>query len=246
MTYSNIEKGIFIDRPNRFIAHVDVAGKVFVVHVKNTGRCKELLVPGCTVFLEKSDNPARKTLYDLVSVIKKCEDGRKLFINMDSQAPNKVAAEWIKSNKKRFPEITFFKPEYTYGDSRFDFYFEYNDARGCHHKMFLEVKGCTLEFDKVAMFPDAPTERGLKHVTELTEIHKQGEYECGVLLVIQMMGCNVFRPNWKTHKEFGMALRGAQKSGVEIFAVECSVSEDTLVAGKSVPVDLSLPDGRMG
>lgn len=238
MKYSHIEKGIFIKRPNRFIAHVEVAGKEHVVHVKNTGRCKELLVPGCTVFLEKSDNPARKTLYDLVAVIKKCEDGRELLINMDSQAPNKVAAEWIKRNKKLFPEITFFKPEFTYGDSRFDFYFEYNDASGCPHKMFLEVKGCTLEQDKVAMFPDAPTERGLKHVTELTEIQAEGEYECGVLILIQMEGCKVFRPNWNTHQAFGVALQKAAESGVKIFAVECAVSEDSLESRGDVAVDL--------
>ena len=238
MKYSHIEKGTFIKRPNRFIAHVNVNGTEHVVHVKNTGRCKELLVPGCTVFLEKSDNPARKTLYDLVSVIKKCDDGRELLINMDSQAPNKVAAEWIQSNRKRFPEITLFKPEFTYGDSRFDFYLEYNDDSGCGHKMFIEVKGCTLESDKVARFPDAPTERGLKHVTELTEIKKQGEYECGVLLIIQMKGCTVFKPNWDTHEAFGIALQEAQKAGVEIMAVDCNVTEDSLVADENVMIDL--------
>ena len=238
MKYENIEKGIFISRPNRFIAHVEINGKEYVVHVKNTGRCKELLVKGCTVYLEKSNNPSRKTLYDLIAVIKKCEDGRELLINMDSGAPNKVASEWIKENKELFPEITFFKPEYTFGDSRFDFYFEYNDKDGKHHKMFIEVKGCTLENDTVASFPDAPTIRGLKHVTELTDIQKNGEYECGVLIIIQMKGCSVFRPNWVTHEDFGYALQKAKESGVRIFAVDCKVTPDSLVWDKNIPVNL--------
>ena len=157
---------------------------------------------------------------------------------MDSGAPNKVAAEWIQENKELFPEITFFKPEYTFGDSRFDFYFEYNDKENIHHKMFIEVKGCTLENDTVARFPDAPTIRGLKHVTELTEIQQKGEYECGVLIIIQMKTCTVFKPNWVTHEDFGNALVKAKKSGVRLFAVDCNVTPDSLIWDSNVPIDL--------
>lgn len=246
MKYATIVPGKFISRPNRFIAHVEIDGVDTVVHVKNTGRCKELLVPGCRVYLEKPDNPARKTPYDLIAV----EKG-KLLINMDSQAPNKVAGEWIRSHTELFPEITFLKPEYTFGNSRFDFYVEYKGvgrtkaAREKIHKMFIEVKGCTLEFDGHAKFPDAPTERGVKHLTELADILREKraaedgtEYECGILFLIQMKGCHKFSPNVATHPEFGTALRKAQDAGVHIFVYDCKVTPDTLIA--DVPVTLEL------
>ncbi|MBQ7753516.1 MAG: DNA/RNA nuclease SfsA, partial [Treponema sp.] len=154
MQYKLIHKAIFLDRPNRFIAHVLLEGKIQTVHVKNTGRCKELLVPDATVYLEESDNPARKTKFDLIAVEKVVTDGRTasqktLLINMDSQAPNKVAAEWIRENKTYFPKLTLLKPEFTLGDSRFDFYAEYEDLTASPHKMLIEVKGCTLEKDGV-------------------------------------------------------------------------------------------------
>lgn len=246
MKYATIVSGKFISRPNRFIAHVEIDGVDTVVHVKNTGRCKELLVPGCRVYLEKPDNPARKTPYDLIAV----EKG-KLLINMDSQAPNEVAGEWIRSHTELFPEITFLKPEYTFGNSRFDFYVEYKGvgrtkaAREKIHKMFIEVKGCTLEFDGHAKFPDAPTERGVKHLTELADILREKraaedgtEYECGILFLIQMKGCHKFSPNVATHPEFGTALRKAQDAGVHIFVYDCKVTPDTLIA--DVPVTLEL------
>lgn len=246
MQYANIVSGKFISRPNRFIAHVEIDGVDTVVHVKNTGRCKELLVPGCTVYLEKSENPARKTPYDLVAVEKGV-----LLINMDSQAPNKVAAEWIRSHTELFPEIAFLKPEFTYGNSRFDFYVEFRGVgrtkaeKAKLHKMFIEVKGCTLEFEGHAKFPDAPTERGVKHLTELADILREQraaedgtEYECGILFLIQMKGCHKFSPNVATHPEFGEALRMAQDAGVRIFVYDCKVTPDTLIA--DVPVTLEL------
>lgn len=246
MQYANIVSGKFISRPNRFIAHVEIDGVDTVVHVKNTGRCKELLVPGCTVYLEKSENPARKTPYDLVAVEKGV-----LLINMDSQAPNKVAAEWIRSHTELFPEIAFLKPEFTYGNSRFDFYVEFRGLgrtkaeKAKLHKMFIEVKGCTLEFEGHAKFPDAPTERGVKHLTELADILREKraaedgtEYECGILFLIQMKGCHKFSPNVATHPEFGEALRMAQDAGVRIFVYDCKVTPDTLIA--DVPVSLEL------
>lgn len=254
MLYSTIVPGKFISRPNRFIAHVEIDGVDTVVHVKNTGRCKELLVPGCKVYLEKSKNPERKTPYDLIAVEKVVTTpsaDRTILINMDSQAPNKVAAEWIRSHQDLFPEITFLKPEFTYGDSRFDFYVEFKGVgrtkadRAKLHKMFIEVKGCTLEFDGHAKFPDAPTERGVKHLTELAEILQEKRaaedgtpYECGILFLIQMKGCHKFSPNVATHPEFGTALRKAQDAGVHIFVYDCKVTPDTLIA--DVPVTLEL------
>lgn len=257
MQYKNIVPGKFISRPNRFIAHVEIDGVDTVVHVKNTGRCKELLVPGCKVYLEKSDNPARKTPYDLIAVEKvvqaksAAEKNKTIMINMDSQAPNNVAAEWIRAHQELFPEITFLKPEYTFGNSRFDFYVEYKGAgrtkaaREKLHKMIIEVKGCTLEFDGHAKFPDAPTERGVKHLTELADILREKkcaedgtEYECGILFLIQMKGCHKFSPNVATHPEFGTALRAARDAGVKIFVYDCKVTPDTLIA--DVPVTLEL------
>lgn len=257
MRYEKVVPAKFISRPNRFIAHVEIDGVNTVVHVKNTGRCKELLVPGCQVYLEKPNNPARKTPYDLIAVEKvvPVKAGSKktktLMINMDSQAPNKVAGEWIRAHSELFPEITFLKPEYTFGNSRFDFYVEYKGAgrtktaREKLHKMFIEVKGCTLEFDGHAKFPDAPTERGVKHLTELADILREKrcaedgtEYECGILFLIQMKGCHKFSPNVATHPEFGTALKNAQKAGVEIFVYDCQVTPDTLIADAPVSLEL--------
>lgn len=250
MQYANVVPGKFISRPNRFIAHVEIDGVDTVVHVKNTGRCKELLVPGCKVYLEKSSNEARKTPYDLIAV-EKVVLAQTILINMDSQAPNKVAGEWIRAHQERFPEITFLKPEYTFGNSRFDFYVEYKGAgrtkaeKAKLHKMFIEVKGCTLEFDGHAKFPDAPTERGVKHLTELAEILREGvaaedgtPYECGILFLIQMKGCHKFSPNVATHPEFGAALRAAHAAGVEVFVYDCNVTPDTLTADAPVALEL--------
>lgn len=261
MRYTKIRKAIFLDRPNRFIAHVLLEGKIQTVHVKNTGRCKELLVPDATVYLEESDNTARKTKYDLIAVEKIVTEEsaspaknslapqnsfasqksplhprHTLLINMDSQASNKVAAEWIRETKTYFPKLTLLKPEYTLGDSRFDFYAEYEDNDGLHHKMLIEVKGCTLEKDGIALFPDAPTLRGLKHVRELTALSKSGEYECMVLIIVQMKGCRYFTPNRETHADFADALKEAKSSGVKIIAVECDVTPDTLLAKDEIEV----------
>ena len=248
MHYNHIRKAIFIDRPNRFIAHVLLDGKNETVHVKNTGRCRELLLPEATVYLEESENPLRKTKYDLIAVEKSVEkekasalkkEGRfpkKLLINMDSQAPNKVAAEWISQNKKYFPDLLFLKAEYSLGDSRFDFYAEYKDKSGTDHKMLIEVKGCTLEMDGVALFPDAPTLRGLKHVRELTTLTKSGEYESMILLIVQMTGCKYFTPNRQTHADFADALKEAEAAGVKIVAVECKVQPDSLEAKDEIEV----------
>ncbi len=238
MRYPKIRKAIFLHRPNRFIAHVLLDGKNETVHVKNTGRCKELLVPDATVYLEESDNPVRKTKYDLIAVEKIVNAQELLLINMDSQAPNKVAAEWIRENKTYFPKLTLLKPEFTLGDSRFDFYAEYEDNDGLHHKSLIEVKGCTLGKDGVALFPDAPTLRGLKHVRELTALRKSGEYECMILIIVQMKGCKFFTPNRETHADFADALKEAKASGVKIIAVECEVTPDTLLAKDEIEVKL--------
>lgn len=258
MRYSKVVSGKFISRPNRFIAHVEIDGVDTVVHVKNTGRCKELLVPGCKVYLEKPDNPARKTPYDLIAVEKvvpaksaRSMTSKTLLINMDSQAPNKVAGEWIRSHQELFPEITFLKPEYTFGNSRFDFYVEFKGVgktkaeKAKLHKMFIEVKGCTLEFDGHAKFPDAPTERGVKHLTELADILREKraaedgtEYECGILFLIQMKGCHKFSPNVETHAAFGDAMKKARDAGVRIFVYDCKVTPETLVSDAPVALEL--------
>ena len=236
MRYPKIRKAIFLHRPNRFIAHVLLEGKIQTVHVKNTGRCKELLVPNATVYLEESDNPVRKTKYDLIAVEKIVNAQESLLINMDSQAPNKVAAEWIRENKTYFSKLTLLKPEFTLGDSRFDFYAEYEDNNGLHHKSLIEVKGCTLEKDGVALFPDASTLRGLKHVREISALSKSGEYECMVLIIVQMKGCKFFTPNRETHADFADALKEAKAAGVKIIAVECEVTPDTLLTKDEIEV----------
>ena len=208
MIYDNIVKGKFISRPNRFIANVEIMGKKEVVHVKNTGRCKELLTAGATVFCEKSNNPNRKTQYDLISVYK----GERL-INMDSQAPNKVFYEYLQSGKC-YKDLTYIKGEYTYGDSRIDFYCESEKE-----KFLIEVKGVTLENDGVVMFPDAPTLRGIKHIDELIKAKKNG-YRTAVAFVIQMDNIKYFTPNKATHKDFADALKRAEKAGVEILCLD--------------------------
>ncbi len=225
MRYANMVPGIFRKRPNRFIAHVDIDGQEQVVHVKNTGRCRELLVPGAAVWCQRSDNPARKTRYDLIAVKK----GSRL-INMDSQAPNTAAREWLESGG--LGKIDNLRPETVHGDSRFDFSFTLEE-KPC----FLEVKGVTLEDDGVCAFPDAPTERGAKHLRGLAEAVRQG-YGAYVLFVIQMADVKYLYPNDRTDPDFGTALREAAAQGVHIVAVECRVSEDTMEISGSVPVHL--------
>lgn len=226
MKYRNTVRGIFKDRPNRFIAHVKVDDKLETVHVKNTGRCKELLVPDAEVILEKSDNPARKTKYDLICVNKA---GR--WINMDSQAPNKAAEEWTAAGNLFSEEVTV-QREKTYGNSRFDLYVE-SPIR----KAFIEVKGVTLEEKNIVRFPDAPTARGVRHLEELIHAVKDG-YEAYLLLVIQMKDVRYFEPNWETHPEFGEALRKAADAGVHILAYDCTITEDSMEICSPVPVKL--------
>lgn len=226
MQYHSIKKGIFHTRPNRFIAHVEVDGAMEVVHVKNTGRCRELLVPGAAVYLEEGSNPARKTKYDLIAV----EKG-DLLVNMDAQAPNKVFQEWAEGSGF-LPGLTLLRPETTWGSSRFDFYWEAGERRG-----FVEVKGVTLEEDGHARFPDAPTERGVKHLEELIRCQAEG-YEAAVCFVIQMAGMKDFAPNDATHSAFGAALRKAVQKGVRVLAQECTVTPDTLTMAGPVTVCL--------
>ncbi|MDO4188577.1 MAG: DNA/RNA nuclease SfsA [Lachnospiraceae bacterium] len=213
MRYSKTLRAKFIDRPNRFIAHVELSGKVETVHVKNTGRCRELLIPGVMVILEKSDNESRKTKYDLIAVYKKNFG----LINIDSQAPNKVAREWLESKN-----YSYIRPEYTYGKSRIDFYMEDNSK-----KYLMEVKGCTLERDKVGYFPDAPTERGVKHIYELIKAKNEG-YHSILAFVIQMEGVCEVLPNTEMQPEFKVAMDDARKAGVEIIFIKCKVYEDRL------------------
>lgn len=218
MRYTNIEKATFISRPNRFVANVDINGKIETVHVKNTGRCKELLLPGCKVILEKSENPNRKTKYDLIAVYKE----NLGLVNIDSQAPNKVVKEWLESRPELFNDITLLKPEYTYGKSRIDFYLECGKR-----KIFIEVKGCTLEINGLGYFPDAPTERGVKHLNELANASEQG-FECYIAFAITMPEISKVFPNNETHRAFGEALDNAEKRGVRILYLPCSVTEDNL------------------
>lgn len=221
MKYSKIVKGIFDSRPNRFIAKVWLDEVLETVHVKNTGRCKELLLPGAVVYLEESDNPARKTRYDLVAVVK---EGLGL-VNMDSQAPNKVVYEWLLKQN-----YDYVKPEYNYGESRIDFYMEKAGS-----KFLMEVKGCTLEIDGIGYFPDAPTERGVKHLRELAKAEKEG-YHCFVAFVIQMPGITEVRANVTTHPAFGVALDEAKAAGVEVLMLPCRIEEDTITSHLSIEV----------
>ena len=229
MRYANLHEGIFLERLNRFVARVEIDGCEECVHVKNTGRCAELLVPGNRVYLEKSNVAARKTAYDLVAVEKKIPGGVRL-VNMDSMAPNKAAREWLEAGGMGAMEKL--RAEVTIGDSRYDFCAEQDGRR-----VVIEVKGCTLEENGVARFPDAPTERGVKHVRGLIELAKQG-CRCIVLIVIQMKGVHVFQPNWQTHAEFGQALAEARAAGVEIVAVDCDVIPGQVVIDGFVRTEL--------
>ncbi|WP_026665074.1 DNA/RNA nuclease SfsA [Butyrivibrio sp. FC2001] len=213
MKYTTITPAIFISRPNRFIARVNLDGEELAVHVKNTGRCKELLIPGCKVLLEKAANPERKTPYDLVAVE---YDG--CFINIDSQAPNAVVREWLLKSG----EYDLVKPEYKFGDSRIDFYME-----KAGEKFLMEVKGCTLFKDGVGYFPDAPTERGAKHLRELAGAIKEG-YKTAVAFVIQGEGINEVRPNEETDPEFTAAFHEAVAAGVKVIFYTCRVTEDEI------------------
>ena len=224
MKYSNIYKGTFLERPNRFIAICEINGKEEICHVKNTGRCRELLVKGATVYLEKSSNPNRKTQYDLV-----CVQKNNKLINMDSQIPNYVVTE---SLDKIFNDITYVKQEYKYGNSRFDIYVETKTD-----KIFVEVKGVTLEEDGVVRFPDAPTERGIKHLKELQKAVSEGFRACVVFLV-QMQDVKYFEPNYETHPEFASELKKAYENGVEIFVYDSVVTPNEIKLNKSVKIKM--------
>lgn len=226
MNYEKVVAGKFISRPNRFIAQVEIAGEEHTVHVKNTGRCRELLTPGARVYLEDCDSPKRKTRYDLIGV----EKG-SLLVNMDSQAPNKVFREYGETGAFR-SGLRLLKGEQKYGDSRFDFYWESETSKG-----FVEVKGVTLETDGIACFPDAPTLRGVKHIEHLILAKAEG-YEASIVFIVQMEGMRYLCPNDVTHPGFGEALRKANKAGVEIFALACQVGVDSLVVGEKIPVHL--------
>lgn len=237
MKYEKIIKGNFIERPNRFVAVVEADGEVQKVHVKNTGRCKELLLPGATVYLEdfKERMGTRKMRFSLVGVEKITERGI-LSINMDSQAPNKVVKESLLNGKIELPgmkKLQVVKGEHVYGDSRLDFYVVDEDGQ----EGFVEVKGVTLEKDGIASFPDAPTERGIKHLRELEKAVCEGK-NAYAIFVIQMKGVHTFKPNDERHKAFGDALRHASKSGVNILAYDCIVGNDSLVTDEMVSIEL--------
>ena len=231
MKYKNITKGIFLSRPNRFIAKVKIGDAEETVHVKNTGRCREILIPGCTVYLEKSDNAARKTAYDLIAAEKETPSGT-LLINIDSQIPNYCAEEFLRSSGL-FGDSAVIKREVTYGNSRFDLMVQNNNITA-----FVEVKGVTLENDGQTLFPDAPTIRGVKHLTELIKAKKEG-YDAYVLFVIQMSGVREFSPNGTMHPEFARALSEAKENGVKILAYDCLVTPDTITINSPVFVNLS-------
>ena len=271
MKYNQVMPGTFLQRPNRFIAHVEINGREEICHVKNTGRCRELLVPGCTVYCAVSDNPQRKTKYDLISVEKSIESetvfanvetpsqngksaseaGNTFLVNMDSQAPNAAVKEWLQSGASPFGKIDFLKPEYKYGNSRFDFYLECKtetkrtgtaptpteNETTRSRKIFLEVKGVTLEDNGIVLFPDAPTERGVKHVRELIRCLEEG-FETYVLFVVQMERALYFTPNRKTHPQFADALCEAQNAGVQLLAYTCKVTPDEIKIDKPIEIML--------
>lgn len=226
--YNNIKEGIFLKRPNRFLAHVLIDQQEEICHVKNTGRCRELLIPEVTqVFVEDyGEKAGRKTRYSLVQAMK----GDKL-VNIDSQAPNKVGWQWVEQGHI-YSGLDILKPEKVFGDSRFDLY-----AEGDGKKAFIEIKGVTLEENGIALFPDAPTERGLKHIKELCRCIEEG-YEAYILFVIQMKGVTAFRPNDRTQPEFGEALAKAREKGVHILALDCKVGKNYLEIDKEVPLQL--------
>lgn len=232
MEYANISRGIFLARPNRFLAQVTVNGEEVLCHVRNTGRCKELLVPGAQVVVCQEENPNRKTRFSLLSVYK----GKRL-INMDSQAPNQVAREWLEQGGL-FPPPCTVRPEVRWGDSRFDFMLE-KDSRQC----FVEVKGVTLEQEGTVLFPDAPTLRGARHLRELARCAAQG-IGAAVLFVVQMENVRAFRPNQAADPAFAQALRAAAAGGVRVLAYDCHVTEESLRLGGPVPVELE-EDGAL-
>jgi len=226
MTYNNIHEGIFISRYNRFIAEVEINGKIEICHVKNTGRCKELLIPGTKVYVNATDNPSRATKFDLVAVCK-----GDTLINMDSQAPNRAFGEYLRQGK--FLDIgvpAVVRAEAKYGASRFDFYIE-----TAAMKAFIEVKGVTLEENSIAMFPDAPTERGIKHLNELATCISSG-YDAYVVFVIQMKGISHFTPNYKTHAAFGETLVKVADIGVKVVAYDCNITPNSMYIGTTVPI----------
>lgn len=225
MKYENMVRGTFLRRPNRFIAHIEINGKEEICHVKNTGRCRELLIPGATVWCQEFDSPSRKTKYDLI-----CVQKGDLLINMDSQAPNIAAKEWLLSGG--LGEIQELKSEHTHGDSRFDFSF-IKDGKRC----FLEVKGVTLEYDGVCAFPDAPTQRGVKHLQGLTKAVQDG-FGAFVLFVVQMADMKYLHPHDETDPAFGTALRNAVANGVTVLAMDCAVTPDTMVIRQPLLVKL--------
>ncbi|MGX4601063.1 DNA/RNA nuclease SfsA [Faecalimicrobium sp. JNUCC 81] len=231
MKYNNIIKAEFIERPNRFIAYCNICGNIEKVHVKNTGRCRELLTPNCTVYLEESDNPNRKTKYSLIAVQK----GDRL-INMDSQVPNKVVYEALVNKSIILPnlneDIKLIKTEKTYGNSRFDIYLETESK-----KVFIEIKGATLEEENIVMFPDAKTERGVKHINELIKASEEG-YKCYVIFVVQMENVLYFTPNKKMHLELSEALNMANAKGVDVLAYDCIVNQDSIIIKDDVKVIL--------
>lgn len=235
MQYRAIRPAVFLSRPNRFVAQVKQDGQLVTAHVKNTGRCAELLVPGARVYLEYSQNASRRTPCDLVAVEKETPAG-PLLINMDSAAPNMAAKEWLQAGG--LGKLSQLRAEYQLGNSRFDFYA--NSEAG---RMLVEVKGCTLEQDGVALFPDAPTLRGVKHLKELATLAAEG-WQCCLLVVIQMKGPRLFRPNWATHPAFGEAMREAALAHVQLYAMDCLVTPDSMKLDAPVPIDLSTGDGK--
>jgi len=226
MKYQNIERAVFKERPNRFIAYVETARGREICHVKNTGRCRELLTPDAKLYVQRNDNPARKTKLDLIGVEK-----NQYLINMDSQAPNHAVKEWLMAGNLFSGQAQVYS-EKTYGDSRFDFYIEDGER-----KAFMEVKGVTLEADGVCRFPNAPTERGVKHIRELMKCMEDG-YEAYILFVIQMSPVKYLEPNDITHKAFGDALREASKAGVHVMARDCHITADSIEIMNEVEVRL--------
>ena len=231
MKYNNIIPAVFLSRPNRFIAVVDAGNGPEQAHVKNTGRCKELLVRGCRVYLSVAANSERSTKYDLVAVEKKQPNGTTTLINMDSQAPNEAVAEWLNSSGL-FSKNAIFRREITFNNSRFDF-----GIIESERVSYLEVKGVTLEQNGVALFPDAPTLRGVKHIEELINCANNG-IGAYIVFVVQMKGVSVFRPNEATHPEFAKALRTARDAGVRILAVDCSITSDSMKIENYIKIEL--------
>lgn len=230
MNYSSVHSCVFLRRPNRFIAHCLLEGREIICHVKNTGRCKELLVPGCTVYVQHQPSPTRKTQYDLIAV----EKG-DLLINMDSSAPNKLFLEALRQNQvplEPLRNLTHIQAEKTYHTSRFDFYVEKGDVHS-----YGELKGVTLEQDGLVLFPDAPTERGVRHIHSLIEAKKEG-YDAYLIFIVQMSQARLMRPNMETHPAFGQAMALARDAGVSIHAFTCQVTPDSLSLSHEIPVEL--------